>query len=67
MKFALIPFSLVLHAYMASGHAVSASHTLAVLQAYQAHLMRDLDDAAALDVEAVRELCRASDLLLRTT
>lgn len=42
MKFALILFSLVLRAYMASGHAVSASHTMTVLQAYQAHLMRDL-------------------------
>ncbi|KAL0199204.1 hypothetical protein M9458_007744, partial [Cirrhinus mrigala] len=46
-------------AHAAAGQAVGALHTMAVLQAYQADLLKDLDK--------ISELCRTTDLALRAT
>ena len=54
-------------AYTAAGQAGAALHTMAVLQAYQADLLGDLDQGAGLSPEAVAELRRTTDLALRAT
>ncbi len=54
-------------AYMAAGQAGAALHTMLVLQAYQADLLKDLDQAQGLPPEAVTELRRTTDLALRAT
>ncbi|XP_056607200.1 uncharacterized protein LOC130425144 [Triplophysa dalaica] len=59
--------SLVGRAYAAAGQAGASLHTMALLQAYQADLLKDLDGGGGLDQEAVQELRRATDLALRTT
>lgn len=59
--------SLVGRAYAEAGQAGACLHTMAVLQAYQADLLKDLDQGMGLDREAVQELRRATDLVLRTT
>ncbi|XP_077058206.1 uncharacterized protein LOC143710852 [Siphateles boraxobius] len=53
-------------AYSASGQAASALHTMAVLQVYQAKLLRSMDEAGP-DPEAFRDLRSATDLALRAT
>ncbi|KAI2647266.1 Tol-Pal system protein TolB [Labeo rohita] len=40
---------------------------MAVLQAYKADLLRDLDEGKGLSPEAVEELCRTIDLALHVT
>lgn len=50
--------------YVAAGQACGALHTMAVLQAYQANLLKDLDDGNGLSPEAVTELCCTTDLVL---
>lgn len=52
---------------MAAGQAGGALHTMAVLQVYQADLLKDLDDGKGLSPEAVTELPRATDLALWAT
>lgn len=52
-------------AYTAAGQAGAAPHTMAVLQAYQADLLWDLDQGAGLSPEAVAELRRTTVLSLR--
>ncbi len=54
-------------AYVAAGQAGAALHTMSVLQAYQADLLKDLDQGQGLPPEAVTELRRTTDLALRTT
>ncbi len=54
-------------AYAAAGQAGAALHTMSVLQAYQADLLKDLDQGQGLPPEAVTELCRTTDLALRAT
>ncbi len=54
-------------AYVAAGQAGGALHTMAVLQAYQADLLNDLDEGKGLSLEAVEELYRTTDLALRAT
>ncbi len=54
-------------AYVAAGLAGAALHTMAVLQAYQADLLKDLDQGQGLPPEAVSELRRTTDLALRAT
>ncbi|XDV17755.1 hypothetical protein PO909_023574 [Leuciscus waleckii] len=54
-------------AYTAAGQAGAALHTMAVLQAYQADLLGDLDQGTGLSPEAVAELRRTTDLALRAT
>lgn len=48
--------------YVATGLAL---HTMSVLQAYQADVLKDLDERAGVTSEAVKELRQASDLALR--
>ncbi|KAI2645370.1 putative hydrolase M10 [Labeo rohita] len=59
--------SLVGKAYQAAGQAGAALHTMAVLQAYQADLLKDLSTGGTIDEEAFSELCLATDLSLRAT
>jgi hypothetical protein len=59
--------SLVGKAFQAAGQAGAALHTMAVLQAYQADLLKDLSTGGNIDEEAFSELRRATDLSLRAT
>ncbi len=54
-------------AYAAAGQAIASLHTMAVLQAYQADLLKDLDDGQGLSPDEVAELRRTTDLALRAT
>ena len=54
-------------AYQAAGQAGAALHTMTVLQAYQADLLKDLSAGSTIDEEAFSELRRATDLSLRAT
>ncbi len=54
-------------AYAAAGQAVASLHTMAVLQAYQADLLKDLDSGQGLSPNEVAELRRTTDLALRAT
>ncbi len=54
-------------AYTAAGQAVASLHTMAVLQAYQADLLNDLDKGQGLSPDEVAELRRTTDLALRAT
>lgn len=56
---------LVGKAYLAAGQASVCFHTMAILKAYQADLLKDQDEGKRLGLEAVRELLRATDLSLR--
>ncbi len=40
---------------------------MAVLQAYQTDLLKDMDEGEGLKPEVVKELCRATDLALQAT
>ncbi len=53
--------------YAAAGQAVASLHTMAVLQEYQADLLKDLDKGRGLSPDEVAELCRTTDLALRAT
>lgn len=59
--------SLVGKAFQAAGQADAALHTMAVLQVYQANLLKDLSTGGSIDEEAFLELRRATDLSLRAT
>lgn len=54
-------------AYMAADQAGACLHTMAILQAYQADLLGDLDEREQLYSEDIKELRRATDLSLRAT
>ncbi|XP_059366460.1 uncharacterized protein LOC132105393 [Carassius carassius] len=64
------PFRLTTHvadkAYSASGEAISALHTMAVLQVFQAQLLKSLDEGRA-DPEAFKDLHAATDFALKAT
>ncbi len=51
----------------AAGQAGSCLHTMAVLQAYQADLLKELDEGEGFGVDDICELCRTADLSLRAT
>ncbi|KAL0152042.1 hypothetical protein M9458_052646, partial [Cirrhinus mrigala] len=53
-------------AFSAAGQAASALHVMAILQVYQAKLLKSLDEGGP-DPEVFKELRRATDLALRTT
>ncbi|XP_032365670.1 uncharacterized protein LOC116682766 [Etheostoma spectabile] len=59
--------SLVGKAYMAAGQAGACLHTMAVLQAYQADLLLEMDERGGPSEEELAELRRATDLSLRAT
>ncbi len=44
-----------LQKYAAAGHAVASLHTMAVIQAYQADLLKDLDKGQGLSPDEVAE------------
>ncbi len=54
-------------AYAAAGQADASLHTMAVLQAYLADLLKDLDKGQGLSPDEVAELRRTTDLALRAT
>ncbi len=58
---------LVAKGYVAAGHAGSCLHTMAVLQAYQADLLKDLDEGEGFNVEDICELRKTADLSLCAT
>lgn len=43
-------------AYAAAGQAGACLHTMAILQAYQAALLRDLNEGEGVGLDAVKEL-----------
>ncbi len=53
--------------YMAAGQAGAALHTMAILQAYQAEALKEMDEGCGVTPEAVKELRRGTDLALRAT
>lgn len=52
---------------MAAGQAAAMLHSMGVLQAYQADVLKELDEGEGLTPEAVKELRRATDLAIRPT
>ncbi|KAL0149007.1 hypothetical protein M9458_055622 [Cirrhinus mrigala] len=58
--------TLVAKAYVASGQAASALHTMAILQVYQAKVLKDLHEGVP-DPELLHELRSATDYALRAT
>ncbi len=59
--------ALIGKSYIAAGQAGMALHTMAILQAYQADVLKEMDEGTSLTPEAVKELRRATDLALRAT
>ncbi len=59
--------ALIGKSYIAAGQAGMALHTMAILQAYQADILKEMDEGTGLTPEAVKELRRATDLALRAT
>ncbi len=59
--------ALVGKAYTAAGQAGGCLHTMAVLQAYQADLLKEMDEGDDIKNDDVAELRRATDLSLRAT
>ncbi len=59
--------ALVGKGYAAAGQAGACLHTMAVLQAYQADLLRELDEGEELSSDDISELRRTADLSLRAT
>ncbi len=59
--------ALIGKSYIAAGQAGMALHTMAILQAYQADVLKEMDEGTGLNPEAVKELRRATDLTLRAT
>ncbi len=53
--------------YMVAGQAGAALHTMAILQAYQAEVLKEMDEGDGVTPEAFKELRRATDLALRAT
>ncbi len=59
--------ALIGKSYITAGQAGMALHTMAILQAYQADVLKEMDEGTGLTPEAVKELRRATDLALRAT
>ncbi len=59
--------ALIGKSYIVAGQAGMALHTMAILQAYQADVLKEMDEGAGLTPEAVKKLRRATDLALRAT
>ncbi len=53
-------FALIGKSYIAAGQAGMALHTMAILQAYQADVLKEMDEGTGLTPEAVKELRRAT-------
>ncbi len=50
-----------------AGQAGSCLHTMTVLQAYQADLLKELDEGEGVNAEDIKELRKTADLSLRAT
>ncbi len=50
--------------YMGAGQAVMAFHAMAILQTYQAEVLKEMDERDSVTPKAVKELRRATDLAL---
>ncbi|KAI2653798.1 hypothetical protein H4Q32_014146 [Labeo rohita] len=59
--------ALVGKGYLAAGQAGACLHTMAVLQAYQVDLLKELDDSDEISRDDISELRRAADLSLHAT
>ncbi len=59
--------ALIGKSYIAACQAGMALHTMAILQAYQADVLKEMDQGTGLTPEAMKELRRATDLALRAT
>ncbi len=59
--------TLIGKSYIAADQAGMALHTMAILQAYQADVLKEMDEGTGLTPEAVKKLRRATDLALRST
>ncbi|CAM4608253.1 unnamed protein product [Leuciscus chuanchicus] len=59
--------ALVGKAYMAAGRAGACLHTMGLLQAYQADLLKEVDDSGEVSFDDICEMRRAVDLSLRAT
>ncbi len=59
--------ALIGKSYIAAGQAGMALHTMAILQAYRADVLKEMDEGTSLTPEAVKELRRATVLALRAT
>ncbi|KAI5103658.1 calcium-activated potassium channel subunit alpha-1 [Silurus meridionalis] len=59
--------ALVGKAYAAVGQAAGCLHTISVLQAYQADLLREMDEGFSSGADDIKKLCRAADLAPRAT
>ncbi len=59
--------ALIGKSYIAAGQAGMTVHTMAILQTYQADVLKEMDEGTGLTPEAVKELRRATDLALRAT
>ncbi len=59
--------ALVSKGYAAAGQAGACLHTMSVLQAYQADLLKEMDEREAMSSDDILELRRTADLALRTT
>ncbi len=59
--------ALIGNSYIAADQAGMALHTMAILQDYQADVLKEMDEGTGLTPEAVKELRRATDLALRAT
>ncbi len=55
--------ALIGKSYMAAGQADAALHTMAILQAYQAEVLKEMDEGDNMTPEAVKELHWATDSL----
>ncbi len=51
-------------AYMVAGQAGACLHAMALSQAYQCDLLKDLDESKGVDLDTNQELCQATDLSL---
>ncbi len=60
-------FTLIGKFYIAAGQAGIVLHTMAILQAYQADVLKEMAEDGGLIPEAVKELRKATDLALRAT
>ncbi len=52
---------------MVAGQAGAALHTMAIFQAYQVEVLKEMDEGDGVTPEAVKELRRATDLALCAT
>lgn len=66
-KLCRITSSLVRKAYITAGQAGACLRTMAILQVYQADLLKDFDEGEEVQPDNIRELRRATYLSLHAT